>query len=97
MTSQYTGSQVGRPIIGAAIAGLVFATLFCKLDGAAAQGCHFLCQTLWAFLQVLRLAIMLAKWHAMGAYLCENSRFVQHLLQVGASVWPWLSAIVGLP
>jgi hypothetical protein len=93
MTSQHTGSQLGRPIVGAAIAGLVFATLFCKLDAAAAQGCR--CQTVWAALEVLRLAVLLTKWHPFAAYLYENSRFVQHLLQLGASLWPWLSVIAG--
>lgn len=92
MRSQHTGSQVARPIVGAAIAGLVFAALFCKLD-AAAQACH--CHAVWAALEALRLAVLLTKWHALAAYLYENSRFVQHLLQVGASLWPWLSAIPG--
>jgi hypothetical protein len=93
MTTQHTESQVGRPIVVPAIAGLVFATLFCKLDGAAAQVCR--CHAFWAALEVLRLAVLLAKWHPLAAYLYENSRFVQHLLQLGASLWPWLSVIAG--
>lgn len=93
MTSQYTGSQVGRPIVGAAIAGLVFATLFCKLNAGAAQGCR--CQTVWAALEVLRLAVLLTKWHVLAAYLYENSRFVHYLLHIGASFWPWLGVITG--
>lgn len=93
MTNRTIGSHVGRPIVGAAIAGLVFATLFCKLGGAAAQGCR--CQSVWAALEVLRLAVLLARWHALVGYLYQNSGFVEHLLQAGASIWPWLGLIAG--
>ena len=95
MTGQHTKSQNSKTIIGVVIAGLVFATLFCKLDGSASQGCHLLCQTVWAALEVLRLFVTLARWHALAAYLYDNSRFVQHLLQIGASVWPLLGTLAG--
>ena len=88
MTSRHTGSQNGKLFIGVAIAGLVFATLFCKLDGAAAPACYLLGQAIWAALEVLRLGVLFAKWYGVAAYLYENSRFAEHVLQVGASVWP---------
>lgn len=95
MAGQYTESQNGKAILIATMAGLVFVTLFCKLDGAAAQGCHLLGDAAWAALEVLRLAVMLTRWNALAAYLYENSRFVEHLLQIGASLWPWLCAMAG--
>lgn len=86
-------SQNGRAIVGAVIAGLVFAVLFCKLDGAAAPACYLLGQAIWAALEVLRLGVVFAKWYDVAAYLYENSGFVQHLLQVGACIWPLLGGI----
>jgi hypothetical protein len=95
MTSQRTQSQNGKTILRVVIAGLVFATLFCKLDGVTARACEVLGKTAWAALEILRLAVIIARWHAVAAYLYENSQFAQHLLQIGASVWPWLSVIAG--
>jgi hypothetical protein len=93
MTSQDRESQNGKLFVGAALAGLVFATLFCKLDGAAVHSCQFLGNAFWAALGVLRLGLVAARWYGVAAYLYENSRLVEHLLQVGASAWPSLSAI----
>ena len=95
MTGQYTDSRNCKPIVGAAIVGFVLATLFCKLDGATAQECNLLDKTVWVALEVLRTVIMLADWQALSAYLCEDSRFVQHLLQIGASIWPLLCVMAG--
>jgi hypothetical protein len=95
MTSQHIKSQNGKLLVGAAIAGLVFATLFCKLNGLAAPGCQLLGNAFWAAFEVLRLGLVFAKWYGVAAYLYENSRLVQHLLQIGASIWPWLSTIAG--
>jgi hypothetical protein len=99
MTSQHTKSQNGKLFVWAAIAGLVFATLFCKLGGATTHSCQLLSNAGWAALEVLRLGVMLARWYGVTAYLYENARFVQHLLQIGASLWPlsigirWLGII----
>jgi hypothetical protein len=90
MTGQYTYSRNGKPIVGVAVVGFVLATLFCKLDGATAQGCNLLDKTAWVALEVLRPVIMLADWQAVSACLCEGSRILQHLLQIGASIWPLL-------
>ena len=95
MTNQHPKSQNGRAIVGAAIAGLVFATLFCKLDGAAAPACHLLGQVIWAALELFRLGVVFAKWYGVAAYLYESSRLVQHLVQVGACIWPLFGAIAG--
>jgi hypothetical protein len=95
MTSQHTGSQSGKTIVSAAIAGLVFAVLFCKLDGIATPGCHLLGKTVWAAVEVLRLGVMFARWYGVAAYLYESSRLAQHLVQVGACIWPLVGAIAG--
>jgi hypothetical protein len=95
MTSQHTQSQNGKAILMVVIGGLVFATLFCKLDGATAPSCELLGKTIWAALEVLRVAVTFVRWHFVGAYLYENSRLAQHLLQIGASIWPWLSILAG--
>jgi hypothetical protein len=93
MTSQDRESQNGKLLVGAALAGLVFATLFCKLDGATAHSCQLLGNAFWAAMEVLRLAAIFARWYGVAAYLYENSRLVEHLLQAGATAWPSLSAI----
>jgi len=54
MTGQFTYSRNVKPIVGVAIAGFVLATEFCKLGGAAAQGCNLLDKTAWVALEVLR-------------------------------------------
>ncbi len=47
MTGQYTYSRNCKLIVGVAIVGFALATLFCKLDVAAAQGCNLLDETAW--------------------------------------------------
>jgi hypothetical protein len=94
MTGPYTYSRNCKPIVGVAIVGFVLAILFCKLDGAAAQGCNLLDKTAWVALDVLR-PVILAGWQAVSVYLCEDSRFLQHLLQIVASIWPLLCVMAG--
>ena len=53
----------------------MLATLFCKLDGATAQGLNLLDKTAWVALVILRAVIMVAAWQAESAYLCKDSRF----------------------
>ena len=74
-------------IVEIAAVGFALATLSYKLDGAAAQGCNLLDKTAWVALDVLR-PVILAGWQAVSAYLCEDSSFLQHLLQIVASIWP---------
>ena len=92
MTGQYTYSRNFKPIVGVAIVGFVLATEFCKLGGAPAQGCNLLDKTAWVALEVLR-PVILAGWQAVSAYLCEDSSFLQPLLQIVASIWPLLCVI----
>jgi hypothetical protein len=82
-------------IVEVAAVGFALATLSYKLDGAAAQGCILLDKTAWVALEALRLVILLADWQAVSAYLCEDSGFLQHWLQIGASIWPLLCVIAG--
>jgi hypothetical protein len=95
MTGQYTFSRNCKAIVGVAIAGFVLATLFCKLDAATAQGCNFFDKIAWVALEVLRPVIPLADCQAVSAYLCQDSRFLQHLLQIVASIGPLLCVMSG--
>lgn len=93
MATQYIYSRNRKPILGVASVGFVFAT-FCALGGAAAQACSLLGNTAWVASTVLRSVILLAGWQAMSAYLFEDSRLLQHLLQIVSSIWPLLHFIV---
>ncbi|HEV1995525.1 MAG TPA: hypothetical protein VGR03_14435 [Candidatus Acidoferrum sp.] len=95
MTGQSIYSRNRKPIVGVAIVGFAFVTLLCKLDGSTAKGCNLLVKTAWMALEVLRPVIMLADWQAALASLCEDSGFLQHLLQIGESIWPLLCAMAG--
>ena len=94
MTRQSTYSGNPKPIQEAAIVGFLLATLSCKLDGAAALACQLLDKTAWAATEIVRSAI-LAGWPCVLVYLFEDTRFMQHLLQIGASIWPLLRVIAG--
>ncbi|MGH9685168.1 MAG: hypothetical protein ACRD4S_16340 [Candidatus Acidiferrales bacterium] len=94
MTGQSTYSRNCKLIAGAVIVGFVVAALLCEFN-APAQARNLLEGTAWAVLEVLRSIIMLADWRAMPGSLCEDSRFWQHLVQIGVAVWPLLYAISG--
>lgn len=82
-------------IVKVAAVGFAVATLSYRLDGAAAEGCNLLDKTAWVALEVLRSVILLAGWQAVSAYLCEDSRLLQYLLQIVASIWPLLGVMAG--
>jgi hypothetical protein len=88
MTRQYSRNCI--PIMGVAIVTLGFPTFFCKLGGPAEQGCNLFGKTAWVALALLRSVILLADWQAVSAYLWEDSKLLQHLLQIMASIWPLL-------
>jgi hypothetical protein len=92
MTFQFIYSQTCKPVVGVTSVGFVVAT-FCKLGGAAAQGCSLLGNTGWVASALLRSVILLADWRAVSAYLFEDSRLLQHLLQLVGSIWPLLCFI----
>jgi len=94
MTGQYTFSRNCKAIVGVAIAGFVLATLFCKLDAATAQGCNLFDKTAWVAIEVLR-PVILSGWQSVPACLCGDSRLLEHLLQIVASIWPLLCVIAG--
>ena len=94
MMGQYIYSGNCQPSIGVASVGITLAT-FCKLGGAAAQGCSLLGNTGWVASALLRSVILLADWRAVSAYLFEDSRLLQHLLQLVGSIWPLLCFIAG--
>ena len=93
MKGQYKYSRNRKLTVEVAIVGFVLATLFYNLDGAA-QRCSLLDTAAWVALEVLR-PLILAAWQSVPSYLCEDSRFLQHWLQIGASIWPLLCVMAG--
>ena len=93
MKGQYKYIRNSKPIVEVAIVGFVLVTLSCKLD-ATAQGCSLFNRAAWVALEVLR-PVILAAWQSVPACLCGDSRFLQHLLQIVASIWPLLCVIAG--
>jgi hypothetical protein len=92
MKGQYKYFRNSKPIVEA-IVGFVIATLFCKLD-LTAQGCSLFNKAAWVALEVLR-PVILSAWQSVPACLCEDSRYLQYVLQIGASIWPLLCVIAG--
>jgi hypothetical protein len=88
MTEQYSRNY--KPIVGVALVTLMLPAYFCKLGGAAAPGCKLLGKTVWVALGLLRSVILLADWQAVSGHLWDDSRFLQHLLQIVASIWSLL-------
>jgi hypothetical protein len=93
MTEQYSRNY--KPIVGVAIVAFMLPTLFCKLAGQAAPGCKLLDKTAWVALGLLRSVILLADWQAVSAHLWDDSRLLQHLLQIIASIWSLLCLVAG--
>jgi hypothetical protein len=52
-------------------------------------------KTAWGALGLFRSVILLADWQAVSAYLWEDSRLLQHLLQIMASLWSLLCLMAG--
>ena len=88
-----THSRNQKPIVKAAIAGFLLATLFCMLRGLAAQECFLFHNLAWVALEVVRPAVS-AVWQSAPAHLCHRSILLHHLLQIVASNWPllWVTA-----
>lgn len=93
MKGQYKYLRNSKPIVEAAIVGLMLATMFYNLD-AAAQRCSLLDKAAWVALEMFR-PVILAAWQSVPACLCEDSRFLQHVLQIVASIWPLLCVMAG--
>jgi hypothetical protein len=89
MKGQYKYFRNSKPIVEVAIVGFVLATL-----DVLAQGCSLFDRAAWVALEVLRPVILVA-WQSAPACLCEDSRFLQYVLQIAASIWPLLCAIAG--
>ena len=88
MTEQYSRNY--KPLVGVAIVTFTLPTLFCTFGGSAAAGCKLLGKTAWVALGLLRSVILLADWQPVSAYLWDDSRLLQHLLQIMASIWSLL-------
>jgi hypothetical protein len=78
-----------------AIVTFMLHPLFRKLGGAAAPGCKLLSKAAWVALGLLRSVILLADWQAVSAYLWDDSRHLQHLLQIMASLWSLICFVAG--
>ena len=87
-------SRNWRRIVGAGIAGVAMAVLLCSAHAVGEQGCRVHYETAWVAAEVLRHVVH-ACWQLVPAYLYEDSRCCQHLLQIVASVWPVLCVIAG--
>ncbi len=90
----YTNTRNRNTVAKVAIVGFALATLFCMLQGVAAQECHLFHNVAWVALEVLRPAIS-AACQSAPAHLCEGSNLLQHLLQIVASIRPLLWVIAG--
>jgi hypothetical protein len=88
MTEQYSRNY--KPIVGVAMVTFMLPALFCTLGGATAARCKLFGKTAGVALGLLRSVILLADWHAVSAYLWDDARFWQHLLQIVASIWSLL-------
>jgi hypothetical protein len=95
MTRPFTGPGNRKSVVAAAVVGFLLATLFCRIDGAAAAGCGLPGKPVWVVFKVLRPAILLADWQAVSACLCEKATLLMHLLQIVASIWPLLRVLYG--
>ena len=93
MKRQYTYSWNCQLVVGVALVGFAFATLFCKLDETA-RGCYLLDETARTAFKVLS-PVILAGWPSARWYVFEDSKFLQQLLQIGASVWPLICLLAG--
>ena len=93
MSGQHTSSRNWERIVGVAIAGFALATLFCRLNGTT-QEWTCLDESTRVVLEVLR-PVILASWQCVPAYLAENTRCLQHLPQIVASIRPLLCVIAG--
>jgi hypothetical protein len=89
MKGQYKYSRNSKPIVEVAIVGFVLATL-----DVLAQGCSLFDRAAWVALEVLRPVILVA-WQSAPACLCEDSRFLQYVVQIASSIWPLLCAKAG--
>jgi len=89
----YTDSRNSKPMVEVAILGLLLATLSYKID-TTAQGCGLLGKAAWVALEVLR-PVVLAAWQPVPACLCEDARFLQHVLQIVACIRPLLCILAG--
>ena len=94
MERRSTFSRNAKGIAVVAIIGFAFAALFYKLDGEGAQECNFLNGVAWVVLEISR-PVILAGWQTMQMCLTQNSRFLQLLPQIVASVCPLLCTVAG--
>ena len=94
MKGQDKQSRNWKRIARTGIAAVVLGGLFCSICGAAELGCSVHYETAWVAVEVLRHVVQ-ACWQLAPAYLYEDSRCYQHLLQIVASVWPMLCVIAG--
>ena len=94
MRGQDNISRNCKRVVGVTIVGLALAIMFCELDGVAKPGWNLFDEAVWVALEVLR-PVILAGWQSVPTYLCQNSRFLRHLLPIVASIWPLFSVMAG--
>ncbi|HXJ07528.1 MAG TPA: hypothetical protein VNH65_20695 [Candidatus Acidoferrum sp.] len=93
MKARHTFSRIYKLALAVMIAGFALAILRCRVD-AAAEGGGLFYNFAWAAFQILRPAI-LAVWHHLPAYFCDDSTYLQRLPQVVSSIWPLAGILAG--
>ena len=84
-----------RWIATGAIGGFAAAGLFFRLGGAASNGCNFLAVAGWVASEVLRMVLLLGEGRAVLVSVCEVSRVLEYLLQMGACLWRLHQVVAG--
>lgn len=93
MGARHTFSRNYKLALAVMIAGFALAILRCQVD-AEAEACGLCYNLAWATFQVMRPAI-LAVWHYLPSYFCDDSTYLQRLPQVLASLWPLAGFVAG--
>jgi len=74
-----------KTVLAAMVLAFVLVILSCELEHVNEQACILPDKTAWVPLEVLRPVIQLTARQTLPAYLYEDLRLLQNLLQMGAS------------
>ena len=86
MKTRHTFFRISKLALAVITGGCALSILIFQVV-ASVDGCGLFYNLAWSALRILRPAI-LAVWPSVPTYLCGDSMFLQHLLQIVASSWP---------